>query len=296
MNGPNDACPCFSGRKYRDCCLRHTNEPAQESPNDFFLGLSASELYDVVLPFYDRPDLIHVADRVESHPKGPMITVLDYLVDRVPLAHDPGSILPETNTKELENLLFELPEYAPVSDTRIRRNLAGYVLKTVLKTLAESQVLGLDDNRLVVADNFHEEVERRDYRRIYPILFRTMTTDVDWSTPFEEDIYDDLFGYALFQLARTGDEFLGIHHLALEFFSAFPMLMEWTNSKHDVDFATSRYLMAVIFNFWAVLGLVDFELERGYYITVRGNPLFRELIQFPEEWLIREKTDILQWD
>ncbi len=315
MPGRNDPCPCGSGRKYKYCCLNHpvSGESSgalpgtpprfdNEYPVPQFLGLTPGEFERLGFHFFDSRRDIRVADRVETHPSGAMVTVLDTLIDLVPLACKEEGWLPENVISAIMKRLRKLPEYSGImAYSEGAEGLGLKLMMTALVALVCGDVLRWDGRAYVLGPKCRREAEAGDYRSIYPHLFRTFVEEVPWTVPVPEEEegspLEVFFGYTLFQLSRWGGE----EHLAAEyawqFFDAVPMGRDQLQNEGEGRLAaTSTYVAEVIFGLWAMFGLVEIDFDEQFGPAIRARPILRELIRFPDAWLERDLGDYSVFD
>lgn len=292
----NDLCHCGSGRKFKYCCLHYANTSADpddfeksDLPEDRYLGLSPKELSSIVIPFTHHPETICISDSVSSQPTGPLVSLLQTLVERAPIEFDKDGYLPDELIDELVAQISALPAYRSFpQENGEREKFAQMVLSTCLCTFYGTDLVSFEDNKLHIQlpSEMGEELAGGDFRRIFPDLFHSLIADSGWEVELKDDSLWSLTGFLLFQLARSGTTPTPADSYATEFLKAFPELLPLMETEGTQQDAISNYVISVVFGFWAVMGLVDIEDDDGVpYVTAR--PIYHELIQFPEEWLDR---------
>lgn len=272
----------------------------QNDPVPQILGLTPGEFERLALHFFDSPGDIRIAERVETHPSGAMVTVLDTLAGLMPLQCEAEGLLPESVLSTVMERLRQLPEYAQIMADDDA--LAGLGLKLILMALVgleRADVLRWDGHAYVPGPTYSPDVKAGDYRSIYPHLFRTFVEQVPWGMSRMEEEENSrreegpplemFFGYTLFQLSRWGGEGHLAVEYALQFFDAVPSAGDQLDDDSEGEFsALSAYVSDVVFGLWAVFGLVDLDIDDKLGPSVYVRPILRELVRFPDAWLRRD--------
>ncbi len=257
-----------------------------------------------------------MATELKANPTCPLTVVLEAIHE-----HEPESVrdpvhLPESIADLVIDRVLKLPGFLHLhhEDPRVdpdappdedARSIVRRASEIAIATLLEAHVVTHRGGRLVTVAAYRDIVGKRDYRRVYPILFRTLATRIIFSGNPSILTFEELFGFGLLQLARIDAldapeaRPIRFSRLATDFYDALPLAREWVarssplmeDSEEDV--VAIRYVLGMIYGFWCVLGLVDIRYsdDSDYLLTVR--PLLGELVRFPREWLRAEpRSDV----
>lgn len=321
MTKRNEPCPCGSGRKYKYCCLHNPKMPSapheelgpaallwnafkeakgdaplgsieklneelgafvtarNTQPLDDFLGLSPDEMHALQHNFFGT---VHVADRVATVPPALPLLVLEALLEAGMDTEEPFDELPDA---PLDLALERIASTMLCQD--LDEDGQVHLLDMAFLVLRTAGIVRRDDDRFSIDPQYSEQVQRRDYGSLYPLLFQTLSEEMKWgfSTPA---VFEPFFGFTLFQLHHAQGADTPLSTFLQQFYDAFPMVFDDLVDDEEDDTIAEllpivAYFISVVVNYWGMLGLVE-EIGTADDALLRPHSALQELLAFPDGW------------
>lgn len=218
--GPDDPCPCGSGRKAGDCCLARNkatspNAGASEFlerlrqamlgtdlswadaevvaqdfidrrnsvPLDDFQGLSAEQMYHLLHRPLDSPHLVTFADSLETPPSAPIITLFDLLVEALGeqgIKPTAKGNLPRKFCREAALAFWGEDLYRENTEFRSINSEEDFDELHITRVVAEMTGLVRKYRGRLVLSGQCRTLLARGLPTLYPRLFKTYVVNFNW--------------------------------------------------------------------------------------------------------------------
>lgn len=264
-----------------------------QSPSQYFQGLSPDQMRRFIAFPFDSPDLITYAEAPEAALRTPIMRVFALLVEGIGekgLKPTETGKLPRNFVRAAElayNGEEYFKEFAPYKGARTELDFRELHVIRLLSELA-----GLTrkfQGKFVLTGKFKTLRAKKGLAAVYPLLLRAYTTRYNWAyLGYDDDLplIQQSFLYTVYLLQRFGAEWRETAFYEDLFMTAYPQTLDEVNPTTygtPEKILRSAYKSRALDNFASFLGLAEMRSigERQEYChEIRKLPLIDEVIKF----------------